>query len=274
MNLFKKCILLVSVAMVAAGSKACREDYCVACKTTVGTVSPTATTTGTATTTPTITPTGTLSPTPTGGTSTPTPTETEEPDADQMGFLRKLSSSSNIKKAIPTNNLNSQPSNWLGNIDKKKIDSDGDGVADWLEKRRGTDAQDSTSIPNVTDILNNSRSSLRSDTDRDGLSDQDEILLGTDPRTSDTDQDGCPDGAEYLSGTNPRIKDSIVDDKDGDCLSDEIEKQLGTDLQNRDSDGDKLSDSLEVSLGLNPVDIDTDLDGVFDWKQVELLYSN
>jgi cobalamin biosynthesis protein CbiG len=91
---------------------------------------------------------------------------------------------------------------------------------------------------------------------------------------ANTDQDGCLDGPEYLSGTNPRIKDSIVDDKDGDCLSDEIEKQLGTDLSNRDSDRDKLSDSLEVALGLNPLDVDTDFDGIFDWKQVELLYSN
>jgi hypothetical protein len=272
MNIIKKSILLASIAMVAAGSKACREDYCVACKATVGTVTPSATPSGTATQTPTVTPTGTLSPTPTG--ATPTPTETAEPDADQIGFLRKLSASSNIRKAIPSNNQNPRPSNWLGNIDKKKIDSDADGYADWFEKDRGADLTDPKSFPDASDILMISQSAIRTDADRDGLSDQDEILLGTDPVLANTDQDGCLDGPEYLSGTNPRIKDSIVDDKDGDCLSDEIEKQLGTDLSNRDSDRDKLSDSLEVALGLNPLDVDTDFDGIFDWKQVELLYSN
>jgi hypothetical protein len=41
------------------------------------------------------------------------------------------------------------------------------------------------------------------DTDRDGLSDADEIQRGTDPRNPDTDHDGAVDGLEVILGTDP-----------------------------------------------------------------------
>lgn len=51
------------------------------------------------------------------------------------------------------------------------------------------------------------------DTDGDGLSDQRELELGTDPRNKDTDGDGLSDGDEVLKyGTNPLDRDT---DKDG-----------------------------------------------------------
>ena len=43
----------------------------------------------------------------------------------------------------------------------------------------------------------------QNDTDGDGLSDRDEILLGTNLFLADTDQDGWSDGAEVAVGTNP-----------------------------------------------------------------------
>ena len=55
----ERCAVLLAVALIIGGSKACREDYCVACKAQVGTLTP-------GTTTPTTTPTGTLTGTPTG----------------------------------------------------------------------------------------------------------------------------------------------------------------------------------------------------------------
>ena len=41
------------------------------------------------------------------------------------------------------------------------------------------------------------------DTDGDGLSDQEEMFLGTDINKADTDDDGYPDGAEIEAGYNP-----------------------------------------------------------------------
>ena len=41
------------------------------------------------------------------------------------------------------------------------------------------------------------------DSDQDGLTDEEEILYGTDPRNEDTDFDGYSDGSEVMSGYNP-----------------------------------------------------------------------
>ncbi len=41
------------------------------------------------------------------------------------------------------------------------------------------------------------------DTDHDGLTDKQELLLGTDPKNPDTDGDGFPDGLEVQNGFSP-----------------------------------------------------------------------
>lgn len=46
------------------------------------------------------------------------------------------------------------------------------------------------------------------DDDGDGLSDADEVLLGTDPLNADTDGDGIDDGAEVAAGTDPTVAES------------------------------------------------------------------
>lgn len=62
-----------------------------------------------------------------------------------------------------------------------------------------------------------------------------------------------------------------VVDSDGDGLTDEREKELGTDPNNPDSDGDGLPDGLEVSLlGTDPLLADTDGDGLDDGVEVAL----
>jgi hypothetical protein len=50
------------------------------------------------------------------------------------------------------------------------------------------------------------------DADRDGLKNQREFKLGTNPRKADSDRDGLKDGDEVVSGNNPRKADS---DRDG-----------------------------------------------------------
>lgn len=77
------------------------------------------------------------------------------------------------------------------------------------------------------------------DDDRDGLRNDYEARLGTDPNNPDSDLDGINDGNEVLgTRTNP--------------LS-------------RDSDGDRLTDYEETDrYGTNPLSRDTDRDGVND----------
>ncbi len=43
-------------------------------------------------------------------------------------------------------------------------------------------------------------------------------------------------------------------DSDGDGLTDELEKAIGTNPHNADTDGDGVSDSQEVAAGTNPLD--------------------
>jgi len=103
------------------------------------------------------------------------------------------------------------------------------------------------------------------DTDGDGLTDEEEAVLGTDPDEIDTDGDGFEDGEEVLAGTDPLNPDS-----DGDGLDDGEEVNThGTDPTNPDTDGDGLSDGDEVlSVGTDPNDADSDDDGLSDGFEV------
>ncbi|MCU0799931.1 MAG: hypothetical protein MUC62_09725, partial [Candidatus Thermoplasmatota archaeon] len=101
---------------------------------------------------------------------------------------------------------------------------------------------------------------LVNDTDGEGLKDGEEVFeLGTDPLDTDTDGDGLTDGIEAVSGASPRLNDT-----DGDGLSDGIELVLGTDILSRDTDRDMLSDGEEVRLGTDPLTMDTDEGGLGD----------
>ena len=49
------------------------------------------------------------------------------------------------------------------------------------------------------------------DTDGDGIPDEDEIRLGTNPFDPDTDHDGYPDGLEIALGSDPLdLKASLI----------------------------------------------------------------
>ncbi|MCW2794912.1 InlB B-repeat-containing protein, partial [Nocardioides sp.] len=107
------------------------------------------------------------------------------------------------------------------------------------------------------------------DTDHDGVSDVDEVVLGTDPTNPDTDGDGLTDGQEVTGSENTF----------NNCATDPLRK---------DTDRDGLSDGLEihginlhrllvlpgnqvVDLGLvkpNPCSHDTDKDGLRDGREI------
>lgn len=64
---------------------------------------------------------------------------------------------------------------------------------------------------------------LNTDSDGDGLTDAEELILGTDPHNPDTDYDGLSDYDEVrVYGTNP-----LHPDTDGDQMADGYEVQLG-----------------------------------------------
>ena len=145
------------------------------------------------------------------------------------------------------------------------LDSDNDGLTDQFERLVGTDP-------------------YKADTDGDGLSDGYEAMIShTDPLSADTDGDKIPDAVEIAQGTPagtiPGIGGVVgqgvfaenvrtAKDSDGDGLSDQTEKLIGTNPFKADTDGDGLSDATEVSLGTNPLVADSDADGVTDGMEV------
>lgn len=104
------------------------------------------------------------------------------------------------------------------------------------------------------------------DTDRDGLTDDYEDKIGTDPNNPDTDGDGLKDGEEV----NAYKTDPLNPDTDGDGLKDGEEvRTYSTNPLNPDTDGDGLRDGEEVNTyATNPNNADTDADGLGDGDEV------
>lgn len=119
-----------------------------------------------------------------------------------------------------------------------------------------------------------------SDSDADGMGDDEEGLLGTDPTSPDTDQDGIGDLVEVLTGFNPFEADDPTAclalerfrDQDLDGLTDCDEALLGTEDTLVDSDGDGMSDRLEMVAATDylnrDTETDTDGDGVSNGEEI------
>jgi hypothetical protein len=73
--------------------------------------------------------------------------------------------------------------------------------------------------------------SIEFDTDGDGLTDPEELSIGTTDTTKDSDSDGLPDRWEYENNTRPMV-DSEDDDDDGDLWSNKFEFWAATDPHN------------------------------------------
>ena len=105
------------------------------------------------------------------------------------------------------------------------------------------------------------------DSDGDGLPNDREVALGTDPLVPDTDGDRLLDREEVDTyQTNP-----LQPDTDNDGLSDGDEIQTHqTDPRNPDMDGDTVLDGAEIARGMDPRNADTDGDGLRDNDEIRL----
>ncbi|MHB0857880.1 MAG: right-handed parallel beta-helix repeat-containing protein, partial [Anaerolineae bacterium] len=83
------------------------------------------------------------------------------------------------------------------------------------------------------------------DSDGDGLANDQEVALGTDPDRWDTDGDGLSDRYE-IETESARGANVLLADSDGDGLNDALERRAGTRPNVADSDGDGLSDGEEL----------------------------
>jgi thrombospondin type 3 repeat protein len=131
------------------------------------------------------------------------------------------------------------------------------------------------------------------DSDMDGLTDAEEIALGTDPNNPDTDGDGFSDGVEVHfaklgasfnplgfmlpdgGGLDPGCPPALRGvDSDCDGITDCDEQIIGTNSTLIDSDNDGIPDSIEWQLGTQPsaqdMDEDPDSDGLSNRNEVRL----
>ena len=127
-------------------------------------------------------------------------------------------------------------------------DTDGDNVNDGadafpLDRNEITDT-DGDRIGNNADP----------DDDNDGLTDIEEVALGTNSLLADTDGDNVNDGADAF----PLDRNEITD-TDGDRIGNNADP---------DDDNDGLTDIEEAALGTNPLLADTDGDGVNDIRDI------
>lgn len=121
--------------------------------------------------------------------------------------------------------------------------------------------------------------SVDADMDYDGLSDEMEAIIGSDPNKGDSDDDGLIDGYEYyVLGYSPIDKDSDFDgiedsmeDDDHDGLTVLEEYTIGTDQEDKDTENDGLLDGEEVkTYGTNPLLTDSDGDGISDYDEIQM----
>ncbi|WP_077403016.1 Ig-like domain-containing protein [Cellulophaga omnivescoria] len=108
----------------------------------------------------------------------------------------------------------------------------------------------------VSDAAGNTNTAIifiTDDFDNDGLTNEDEAALGTDPNDADTDDDGVTDGQEVADNTNPL---------------DDCDSLNGTPLGTSDCDADGLTNAEENAIGTDPEDPDTDKDGILDGQEV------
>lgn len=128
------------------------------------------------------------------------------------------------------------------------VDTDGDGLADAIE-RRGWVVRITLTDGTVLERQVTSDPTMK-DTDGDGLDDLEEYRLASDPRRADTDGDRLSDNEEF----NVIFSNLNKQDSDDDGIDDQLEVEFfKTNALVADTDGDGFSDDKELfELHRNP----------------------
>ncbi len=139
------------------------------------------------------------------------------------------------------------PQNW---------DSDGDGMSDFFE------VESSPTGNELDPLVWDSNCPLPPDGtwrdfDRDGLTDCEESIKGTDYRHPDTDRDGIPDGIEFRVGMNP-FEAQVTNDTDFDGSVDWLEAQRHTNVTTNDPlVRERYGYSYDLrDMGMDPILVD------------------
>ena len=177
------------------------------------------------------------------------------------------------------NTIGDSVSSGTGETDPNNVDTDSDGLDDGDEVNgtgplagfgatdpldADTDdggTQDGTEVlaDGTNPTFGNDADDAAADPDNDGLSNGQEVILGTDPNDADSDNDGIDDGAEVGNDgvVGPNDTNPLDADSDDDGLGDgaELIGQDGspnngdeTDPLNPDSDNDGVNDGTEVGV--------------------------
>lgn len=148
-------------------------------------------------------------------------------------------------------------------------DNDKDGQPNATDKDDDNDnISDIDELRYNLDIYQNDNNA---DYDSDGLTNQQELTMGTFPDLADSDQDKLPDGYEHQAGFNPLNATDGNADPDRDLLTNGEEYVHKTDPYKEDTDDDLMPDGFEVLFGLKPLDA-TDAGGDLDNDALTNLY--
>ncbi len=192
-----------------------------------------------------------------------------DPDSDNDGLL----DGTEMGITMPHADTDVSAGNFVPDADPSTVtspvnpDTDGGGVPDGSEDPNHNGAIDAGELdPNdPTDDVN-----LPVDSDGDGLSDEEEAILGSDPNDADSDDDGVIDGDEPNGGLDSD-GDGLINildpDSDNDGLFDGTE--MGITMPHADTDvnaGNFVPDA-DPSTVTSPINPDTDGGGVPDGEE-------